>query len=49
MTDVRRAMKSVERDRTINRDEKRRKIDELTLIRNGLTKRVYDILQTRTK
>ncbi|MHC4421431.1 MAG: DUF7178 family protein [Planctomycetota bacterium] len=49
MTKIRTAMKDVERDRTLSREEKRREIDKLTVLRNGLVKDVYNILSEQVK
>jgi len=49
MTTVRKAMKDVERDRTLSREEKRAEIDELTVLRNQLVREVYDVLQEEIK
>ncbi len=49
MSQVRRVMKDVERDRTLSREEKRAEIDELTVLRNGLVKEVYEVLQEEIK
>jgi hypothetical protein len=49
MTTLRKAMKDVERSRTLSRTEKRTEIDKLTVIRNGLVKEVYEVLKEEIK
>jgi hypothetical protein len=49
MSQLRKVMKNVERSRTLSRDEKRVETDRLTVIRNGLVKEVYDVLQGEIK
>jgi hypothetical protein len=49
MTQLRRVMKDVERSTTMSRAEKRKEIDELTVIRNGLVREVYDVLLEEIK
>jgi hypothetical protein len=49
MTQLRRVMKDVERSTTMSRAEKRKEIDDLTLIRNGLVREVYDVLLEEIK
>jgi hypothetical protein len=49
MTQLRKVMKDVERNRTMSREEKRDEINDLTRIRNDLVKEVYDVLQDEIK
>jgi hypothetical protein len=49
MTSVRKAMKDVERSRTMSREEKRDEINSLTVLRNDLVREVYEVLQEEIK
>jgi hypothetical protein len=49
MSQLRRVMKDVERSRTLSREEKRKELDELTVLRNGYVKEVYEVLGAEMK
>lgn len=49
LTKVRNAMKNVERDRSLTREQKRKQTDELTQLRNKLLKDAYEIYREKLK
>jgi hypothetical protein len=49
MSQLRRVMKDVERSRTLSREEKRKELDELTVLRNSYVKEVYEVLGAELK
>jgi hypothetical protein len=49
MSQLRRVMKDVERSRTLSREEKRKELDELTVLRNSYVKEVYEVLDAEMK